>query len=172
MFNFFKKENTSGTLILSSSWKKKSFFDFFKVNGFILFSFILLVIFTFYIFTLTTSNSVEIKEKNSEQASNYNKLLEISDTLWYLNWLTIQKFDGKKVVKILNYLETLDIYSYKLDFDNNKQFFFVILKSIWEEKLSEIIKKWIDSGVLNYYKTNETIKVTEEGKVTITLIFN
>ncbi len=175
MFNLFKKSKkkaNSSSLILSSSGKKKSFFDIFKVNGFILFSFIVLIWWTAFLFIEVTKNKLEIDKRSSIQATNYSKLREVSNTLWYLNWLKVQKFEGSKVVKILEYLESLELYSYTLEFNSNKQYFFVNLKSISNEKLTTYIDEWVKSWTLNYFKTNETIKVTEEGRVSVILIFN
>jgi hypothetical protein len=175
MFNFFKNtksNNSPNWYILSSSWKKKSIFDIFKVNSFILFSLILLLSLNTLFYLEIQNNSRVLVYKGEKYAQDYQKLLDVNNTLWYLNWLTIQKFDWNKVVKILNYLESLDFNNYKLEFNSNKQYFYVALKNVSEDKLAEIIEKWLKSWTLNYYKTNESIKIIEEGRVSLTLIFN
>lgn len=175
MFNFFKRAEAkkySSLWILSSSWKKKNFLDIFKVNAFILTAFIISLVVSWLVMVEITANNLEIEDRKKGLVIDYNKLLEVKNTLWFINWLKTQTFDGKKIINILNYLEELDLYSYKLEFNPTKQYFYVQIKSINQNKLDDIISKWLKSGTMNYFRTNETLKIIEKWKVSISLIFN
>lgn len=169
--NLFKKKKSTET-ILTWSWKKTNFFDIFKIDAFILISFLILIAITIFLFIESTKNSILIKKDEESLTTDYQRLIEYSNTLGFLNGLKVQKFDGNKVIKILNYLESLDLFSYNLEFNSQKQYFFVNLKNINNQRLEDIVNKWLESWTLNYIRTNQTIKITEEGKVSITLIFN
>lgn len=162
----------SDLIVLSSSWKKKNFFDIFKINPFVLTSFIIAVLVCWLLMIEITKNKVIIDSRNEKLSLNYSQLIEIKNTLWFLNWLKTQTFDWKKIIKILNYLEDLSLYSYKLEFNPTKQYYFVSLKSINQEKLDEIMTKWLKSWTMNYFKTNQTLKIIEEWKISISIIFN
>ena len=175
MFWLFKKPEAkkhSNLLVLSSSWKKRNFLEFFKINPFILTSFLIVILLTVALQTEITANTKIIKEERNVLATNYAKLIETKNTLGFLNGLKSQQFDWSKIVKILNYLEELNLYEYKLEFNPTKQYFFIHIKSINQAKLDEIIEKWLKSWTLNYFKTNKTLKIIEEWKVSISLIFN
>jgi len=175
MWNIFKKadkKKASNLMILSSSWKRKNFLDIFKIDAFILSSFIWLIVVAVFIQIEIGYNTIIIKDKENKLSIDYSKILEVKNTLWFLSWLKSQSFDWTNVVRILDYLEEIDLYTYKLAYNPTKRYFFVHIKSINQSKLDVVIDKWLKSWALNYFKTNQTLKIVEEWKVSISLIFN
>lgn len=171
----FKRKTSSEVktkINFAKSGKRKSFLDFFKIDVFILTYFIFSILLSIFLFYITTQNEIEIDTRTEKIALDYARLQEYSSTIGFLNWLSVQQFNWDKVVKIINYLDDMNLYSYELEFDSLKQYFFVNLKNINETDIASYIDLWLKQGVLNYKRTNETIKITEEGKISIMLIFN
>lgn len=174
MFSFRNKNKNNPTqwIILSDSWKKKNFLDIFKVDIMVLVLFLLLSWFSIFWVLEIIKWEKQLKIREEKIISDYNKINEYSKTLGFLNWLRVQKVDGEKVIKILNYLDEINLFEYELEFDSLKKYFYVNLPSLWQDQLSEFISKWIDMRVLNSSRTNQTIRIKEEGRVSVTLIFN
>jgi len=67
--------------------------EFFKINPFILTSFLIVILLTVALQTEITANTKIIKEERNVLATNYAKLIETKNTLGFLNGLKSQQFD-------------------------------------------------------------------------------